>query len=64
VAVVSKSQREGGGEPGKGGDRQQIVQVRAEDVREAMKDPHIAKVVDVFKGRIVEIRHDSKPRKS
>jgi len=34
--------------------------VSAEDGRKALEDPHIARVVDVFKGRIVDIRHHVK----
>jgi len=33
----------------------------AAEVREAMKDPHVSKVVDVFKGRVVEVKRDGKP---
>ena len=33
----------------------------ADEARTALKDPHIAKVVDVFKGRVVEVKHDVKP---
>ena len=34
--------------------------VHAEEAREALKDPHVAKVVDVFRGRIVDVRHEPK----
>ena len=34
--------------------------VHAEEAREALKDPHVAKVVDVFRGRIVDVRHGPK----
>jgi len=34
--------------------------VNPEMARQALEDPHIAKVVDVFKGRIVEIKHHVK----
>jgi hypothetical protein len=33
----------------------------AAEVRDAMKDPHVSKVVDVFKGRVVEVKRDGKP---
>jgi hypothetical protein len=33
----------------------------AAEVREAMKDSHVSKVVDVFKGRVVEVKRDGKP---
>jgi len=38
--------------------------VSAEEARRALEDPHVADVVDVFKGRIVDIKHDvrTKPR--
>lgn len=31
------------------------------EIEKAMKDPHIANVLDVFKGRIVDVKHDVKP---
>jgi len=33
----------------------------AAEAREAMKDPHVSKVVDVFKGKVIEVKHDAKP---
>jgi DNA polymerase-3 subunit gamma/tau len=38
-----------------------LARASAAEVREAMKDPHVSKVVDVFKGRVVEIKRDGKP---
>jgi DNA polymerase-3 subunit gamma/tau len=34
--------------------------VSEEEVRAALSDPHVAQVVDVFKGRIVDVKHDGK----
>jgi hypothetical protein len=34
--------------------------VSEEEVRAALSDPHVAKVVDVFKGRIVDVKRDGK----
>ncbi len=36
------------------------ARVSADDARAALSDPHVAKVVDVFKGRVVEVKHDVK----
>ena len=33
--------------------------VSPEDAEEALRDPHVANVVDIFKGRIIEIKHDA-----
>lgn len=33
--------------------------VPAEEVQAVMKDPHVAKVVDTFRGRIVDVKHDA-----
>lgn len=35
--------------------------VSSEQAQAALKDPHIAKVVDVFKGRVVAVKHASNP---
>ncbi|MCX5770020.1 MAG: DNA polymerase III subunit gamma/tau [Candidatus Hydrogenedentes bacterium] len=37
------------------------ARVSAEEARAALGDPHVAKVVDVFKGKIVDIRRSPKP---
>jgi hypothetical protein len=33
----------------------------AAEAREAMKDPHVSKVVDILKGKVIEVKHDAKP---
>jgi len=33
--------------------------VPAEEVQAVMKDPHVAKVIDTFRGRIVDVKHDA-----
>ena len=35
--------------------------VSAEEAKQALEDPHVAQVVDVFKGRIVAVRHGAEP---
>ncbi|GMU94416.1 MAG: hypothetical protein AMXMBFR4_34740 [Candidatus Hydrogenedentota bacterium] len=35
-------------------------QVNPEEAREALADPHIAKVIEVFRGRIVDIKHGTR----
>ena len=35
--------------------------VNPEEARQALADPHIARVVSVFKGRIADIRHEARP---
>jgi DNA polymerase-3 subunit gamma/tau len=35
--------------------------VQPDEARAALENPHVAKVVDVFKGRIVEIKHETRP---
>ncbi len=38
-----------------------MTTVSQEDAREAMQDPLVAKVIDAFKGRIVDIKHPGAP---
>ena len=38
-----------------------LTRASAAEAREAMKDPHVSKVVDIFKGKVIEVKHDAKP---
>ena len=38
-----------------------VARASAAEVREAMKNPHVATVADIFKGKVIEVRHDANP---